>query len=747
MQANADTSAPERPAAPVELVIDAGRLKGTRRALSAPVTVIGRAEGCDLRLNAEGVEGLQCVLARGAEGLSLRVLPGGGSTLINGVAARDGILNDGDRLSVGPFHFRVRMPGSVAGDRDALRVQAAAVAAQQAALEEMEDRLEQRRLTLEQQEEQLAAHLEVKRQRLGELRDQTRAAYEVLKTERAAHDEQTAETVRGLDLARREVADGREQMHVDRKRLGDLRRRLKQRWHRQWAGERAAARQRDEDLARRLREVEAERAALQAARQQLAAERLAFSGDMELGRRQLQAKYEELRQARRAEVNRWAAKREEVARQRAALDLRDISLAEAERELTADHHRWQHARRHLEAEVEGLDNRARNYRRKIFDQEQEVRRLELVLGEHCAQARDGQTSGEPRPSLVAPPSVAATPPVPPIDAARETSLAELESMAGEVADQRLRLLEQAEWLTRTQEGWQRDRETMALELAGLANRLGGQARDLDRREQVIGAVEQRLRQQNRECSHLQRHLEGWQARMTAREAVWAGERDRLIADTQAREQGAEQRWSAVEELRQRWAKRRRRESEWLRAERSACEKLRREGTALRDQWLALSASVEQERRGLAERSLALEQFQQELQGQASDASAAAKRIDRLRRRWASLSATDRKTLAERRAALAAESGQLEEQLQRLHKQTARLAAQQEELAAERETVEGERAQAAEEMVHMRRQLAVLHTHRDRYERQANALNDEVERLARLLLDEAEILPLPIAQAA
>src|SRR5436305_12968199 len=65
-------------------------------------------------------------------------------------------------------------PAGNPGIKDALRVQAAAVAAQQAALTEEESRLEKRRVALEQQEAQLAAHLNEKHRRLVEIRDQTR---------------------------------------------------------------------------------------------------------------------------------------------------------------------------------------------------------------------------------------------------------------------------------------------------------------------------------------------------------------------------------------------------------------------------------------------------------------------------------------------------------------------------------------------------------------------------------------------
>ena len=157
MEPIATPTAEPRAAAPVqaELVIDNGRLKGTRRPLTPPLALIGRSAGCDIRLNVEGIHPVQCLLVFGPAGLQLRLVPGVTGTLLNGAPAVDGPLADGDVLGVGPFHFQVSVNGSfpaqtaaavqseveservalrlhVEQEREALRIQAAAVVAQQA---------------------------------------------------------------------------------------------------------------------------------------------------------------------------------------------------------------------------------------------------------------------------------------------------------------------------------------------------------------------------------------------------------------------------------------------------------------------------------------------------------------------------------------------------------------------------------------------------------------------------------------
>src|SRR4051794_13586670 len=244
---------PPRPPGPTppaagELVVHNGRLTGTRRPLSGTLTFVGRGEGCDVRLNVDGVSPLHCVLAHGADGLVVRDCQSEAGTFVNGERVASRAIHHGDVLGVGPFQFRVWLPAAgtaqaaqppppepTPGDKEALRIQTAAVAAQQAALDEEEDRLQQRRAGLEQQEGQLAAHLEERRRQLGQLREQARAARAALQRERAFYHETVPRSRQDLTQAKKEVVEAQELAQAERQRLIALRRRLKQRWHRHWA--------------------------------------------------------------------------------------------------------------------------------------------------------------------------------------------------------------------------------------------------------------------------------------------------------------------------------------------------------------------------------------------------------------------------------------------------------------------------------------------------------------------------------
>src|SRR5438445_219131 len=85
------------------------------------------------------------------------------------------------------------------------------------------------RRTLEQQESQLAAHLEEKRRKLLQLTEQAQAARELLQQERANYQEHVNHVTHDLSAAQRDMVEGQQKIQAERQRLGDLRRKLEQR--------------------------------------------------------------------------------------------------------------------------------------------------------------------------------------------------------------------------------------------------------------------------------------------------------------------------------------------------------------------------------------------------------------------------------------------------------------------------------------------------------------------------------------
>src|SRR5262245_14464510 len=158
---------PEQPSLLGYLVVRTGRHSGTRRGLQRPLTVVGQALGCDIRLTEDAVAPYHCVVAHEPQGPLLRVLDPSFPTRVNGQVVTSHRLANGDVVEMGSEQFVVELetpPTNEAAnadsvllerEREALRVQAAAVAAQQAALLEEEGQLDQRASLLALQEAQL----------------------------------------------------------------------------------------------------------------------------------------------------------------------------------------------------------------------------------------------------------------------------------------------------------------------------------------------------------------------------------------------------------------------------------------------------------------------------------------------------------------------------------------------------------------------------------------------------------------
>jgi pSer/pThr/pTyr-binding forkhead associated (FHA) protein len=735
--------------APAELVLQNGRLSGARRALKPHVTVVGQAVGCDVRLDVAGVSPTHCLLVHTPAGLVLRDLHTETGTFVNGERASLHTLRDGDVLAVGPFRFKVRLPPVTAlpdpealeREKEALRIQAAAVAAQQAALTEEELRLHQSRVALEQQEAQLAAHLEEKRQRLTELRDQARQARAELQTERAAYEQRVAATAQELTGARREIAAGQRQVQAERRRLLDLRRRLKHRWHRHWAGERAAMRRREEELASLREQVEQRQERLRREKDELHQQRLRINGEAELGSRQLQAACQEFQRVRANWEQECQARQDALGEQARRLYEREVALAAVQRALAVEGQQWQERRQALQQECDGLERRIGHQRRKIDDQEREVVRLETLI-------RSLEGKSRPGPAVVVPalpaPSFA--------DGQQQEAqrqlherTAALEQLAGSLADQRLQLVEQVQRFVQAQQDWQQERDATTSQLEDLGLSLQERERTLSTRELALHTLECGLRQRQEQLDHRERSLEAWQTRLAVRTTAWEAERDHLLADQQAREEIGARRLAVLTDLRRRWHRSRRQQLERLRSERAACAGLGLEYVALREELQSRRAILEQEQRTVSEWAMAISEYRQECLDKASDATAVARHLEELRRRWAALTAAAERSLDEQRRTLQAEAARLQERQTELDRRADHLALQEVELSDRRAAweeqqvvVQDQRCQAEQEVQRLRREG-------DRQERELKELREELERVARVLMDDGTaVLPLPRA---
>jgi hypothetical protein len=592
---------------------------------------------------------------------------------------------------------------------DALRIQAAAVAAQQAAVTEEELRLRQRAAALERQEQQLAAHLEEQQARLLELREQVKQDRAALKDERAALREQEGrdrdEAVRQRNLARKE-----------RHRFVELRKRLKRRWHRHWREKEAELRQLDDHHAAERQRLGELAESLRCEREELQRRQLRFNGESEVGRRQLREEWDDLQLSQQ----RWE---EALNHEQAERDRRTRTLADAERTLAEDKRHWQQRREALAREVEGLETRLRNQRHRLTDQEHRLAQVEAALR---ARPQEPALSLPPgRPAAVAAPAPLMAAPV------------FLGRLAGDLTDQRRHLLEQWQRLLQVEQRWQQDRNVVVAELERAARQVERREELVVQHEQALAELEAELRQRQEALARSRHELEAAHARLLVRQTEGETERAALLSDVRAREAMAAGRLQRLENLRQRRSQRRRVELAEVRAARTQCEQLRQQYLTLVGECQQRRAALAQEQRALASQAVAMERFRLTYLSRLSNTATAEKRLERLRRKGAArLQAAERELTAER-AALQAEAARLEERAVALRQQETVLAARQEEWSHLEAGREDHHLATRDAEEHYRQVVAGWQTRYEHAGQQLAALREEIEHLARLLLDEVE----------
>jgi pSer/pThr/pTyr-binding forkhead associated (FHA) protein len=83
--------------------------------LTKDLTLVGRDDGCDVRLDHKSVSKLHCVLAVSDELLLVRDLGSTNGTRVNGQRVRRAAVLAGDQLAIATFKFQVKFGGDVAG--------------------------------------------------------------------------------------------------------------------------------------------------------------------------------------------------------------------------------------------------------------------------------------------------------------------------------------------------------------------------------------------------------------------------------------------------------------------------------------------------------------------------------------------------------------------------------------------------------------------------------------------------------
>lgn len=740
-----------------ELVLQNGRQAGARRPLVEPTTFVGRSQGCDILLNIDGVDPLHCLLVFGPDGVQLRDLNSVHGTYVNGVRTERILLQHGDVLKVGPFQFRLELPPAASkngpGDtsaqdlRESVGVQAAAIAAQQIALEEEEARLQKRKGNLQQQEEQLAAHLAEKQRQVQLWSEYTKAERETLRKEKLEHEKKMAKIEGELLHTQQELAQDHEKLTLERQHINRVYQRLRQRWQRQWSAEKEKYRKQADQLQAESTILEQNQNTLREREAALAQNSLAFNTNRELnvrqlqdGRNTLQKDQESWRKRRSLELTALNARRRELAETQ-------IKITQARQLLLEDKDAWDRRQEALQKELHGLNNRIVHQRMRLQEQEEQLVRIDALR-------RDRQQSESPASAA----NDAATEPAPikweveilSHDAAAvpadnwQLRCAGLDRLASELDDHRALLVEQYKRLAEIQEAWQEERDRAAAELEALAQRLLADEQVLTDRQQQTTVVEELLRERQAEIDAVRQEVLVWRAQLKTREQTFEQEYDKEMLALRQKETLLQEHLAGLTQLRQRWNYRRQQEIEQLQTDRTLLARAQNEAHAERVLLFQKNQQLAEEKRILAEKALALEQYRQEVFLRSKD-PAAQRRVERLRRRWLALNAalianakSERKSTKKEMASLEACRTQLMEQLISLT-QNERALAETQSLLNEREAVLTTR------QMYIEQELRNLESQRQQPEKENLRRKDEVETMAKAVYEEDDAPP--IDQAA
>jgi hypothetical protein len=624
-----------------ELVVRNGKRKGARLPLRAPVTVIGSADGCDVKLTADGLGPVHCAVVLAPDGVALRSWHPD-ATWVNGEARAEAALTDGDEVRVGPCVFQVALADPPpAPPEDALEAEAAQLA----------EVIDGRRKQVEAHEEQLAA---------------ARSAL------RAERDQAAADRAGAARLKREAAALHRE---ADRER--DRSRKTVARFVRQfeykWADTR---RQFEGDLGAFAAEKERHAAAV--ARFEAARSDLHIQAAADRDRRREAWAAVEARQKRVAAE--WAEANEVAAKREAALDARAAELAAREKALTGGKRKLEKETAALRKEADGLEARAQHAREVVEELERKRDRLRADLLTPSAAA----------PGLPISPEV-------PLNRAADRDLAVLaeeldrrerelnQERAGlkalaeqlgresaDVGDRRKVVAEQFAQLAVARARWQRaERETVE-EMESLARGLAHREQELDVRERLLFRADARRREDAYELWQVRLKLEAWHAKLTAYEAGWAADRERAEANVARRVRAVADKEAAIDRLFATWDAVRGRERELFQSELAFW-------SEARGRFNAAAADHDRQRAELvgelllhAARAMASEELLTESLPDAKGARAA-RRLAVLRKRWERAFDRKRREVEAGQAAAARERAATDDRYAELHRLLAGLA--------------------------------------------------------------------------
>lgn len=644
-----------------KLILQNGRMKGTGRYLGFPSTLLGQAEHCDIRFNVEGISPLHCLIVVAPTGIVIRDLHSKSGTYVNGERISSCPLHEDDLITIGPFQFRLEgntqhQPETSASalenatDAEENRVIIAAVAAQHTALLEKEEKIRQQQLTLDQQKAQVAEHLSEKRKQLMELQTKIQQSRQKFHEEREDFQKSKMELMSSLSEKERTVLEEHGHVQKKKERLEEFHRKLKLRFQRHWVEKEQEIEAREREIGLAWTQLETEHDELEKEKQELADRCKHFNTEVELGKRRLQEESTSFRQYQTEQTKRLEAQRQELSQIENELAQRECAYLEAEEALFTEKSKVEGHLNHLREESKRLESRVHQARKalqslekcnampanvtkpvnpfvsppkesdssKTEDKSQSKALVRLVSQPLLWRPRTAMVSANENKTL--------TP-------EEQTTVSQLQEICDELEDQRLCLAEHWQSLQLYLQARDEQLRDISRQVRQALVNMESQAKQLDEKHDSLASWNDDLHLAQEKMTALQSHMVGWQSRLHTKEQLWDNERQKVLDEANSKLVEAREQVQLVVSLRNRWVAARQQEvTHWQKLQESWNAIIHR-FVALCDERRQTIRLLQEERRALTHKTLAVEQYRQECLTRASDPASAERRMERLRKRW------------------------------------------------------------------------------------------------------------------
>ena len=553
---------------------------------------------------------------------------------------------------------------SLRPDGQAWRIQAAALAAEQITLTDWEEKLEDRQAELASEEAEISARLDEKFRQVTGLQEQLGQGREQLRQER----DELAQQEQAVETARLQASAEREEFEREQ---GSL----EKRWNKCIGVLRQKTNRWKQYRDRAATKLQAKWNELEKHRQQA-------------------------REAAEAESARLQQAWQELEEERARFDAEQQQARAEAREQDND-------RMKLSGELNDEQRHWRRERKELEQLCQDLRAEAAALEDRIANARKLQPAGitgavDGNPFTTYP--------------------------SRTLADYRLHLAELYGQLAHQKEDWQTRQLEAISELEALAVHLQQEENRLAEVRRELGSCFEQFRHEREAVNRQRREFEQRSAAWSVRDLEWQTEQQHTYAEWRSRERQIHHREAALADLVRRTQQRRRAEIAQVHEIVRANEKLQQHWTRQAEEYHGRCQSLREAQQAHAEQALSLEQARAELLDRVDNPAAAAKRVERLRRRWKNLSARPLREADRKWKALQAEQARWSETIAHFGQELEALVLRERELAEKEMDAEAFRRRLDEQAEEQERLQIRWQELESGYQQQLAALREELGRL-------------------